>query len=190
MPEIKIFDALPEEEILAQMAEECVEASKAALKLRRARSGVNPTPVSEKDAFENLVEELADIYLCSIVFFGGELDDNDPCNMCDAVGDRMVEIMEQKLARWKSLSADRTIPRCIVSIFAPNPMSHRPHTYQFNSRSFHQVIGKPGNEVRNAFLDNARFVVEMVPGGHQSFGLLQILLRRIVPSVDDGHYIN
>lgn len=56
---------------------------------------------SEKDAFENLVEELADIYLCSIVFFGGELDDNDPCNMCDAVGDRMVEIMEQKLARWK-----------------------------------------------------------------------------------------
>lgn len=88
MPEIKIFDALPEEEILAQMAEECVEASKAALKLRRVRCGVNPTPVSEKDAFENLVEELADIYLCS-------------CNMCDAVGDRMVEIMEQKLARWK-----------------------------------------------------------------------------------------
>lgn len=94
-------DALPEEEILAQMAEECVEASKAALKLRRVRCGVNPTPVSEKDAFENLVEELADIYLCSIIFFGGELDDNDPCNMCDAVGDRMVEIMEQKLARWK-----------------------------------------------------------------------------------------
>lgn len=101
MPEIKIFDALPEEEILAQMAEECVEASKAALKLRRVRCGVNPTPVSEKDAFENLVEELADIYLCSIVFFGGELDDNDPCNMCDAVGDRMVEIMEQKLPRRK-----------------------------------------------------------------------------------------
>lgn len=85
----------------AKMEEECVEASKAALKLRRVRCGVNPTPVSEKDAFENLVEELADIYLCSIVFFGGELDDNDPCNMCDAVGDRMVEIMEQKLARWK-----------------------------------------------------------------------------------------
>ena len=98
MPEIKIFDALPEEEILAQMA---------ALKLRRVRSGVNPTPVSEKDAFENLVEELADVYLCSIVFFGGELDDNDPCNMCDAVGDRMVEIMEQKLARWKYRLASR-----------------------------------------------------------------------------------
>lgn len=76
-------------------------AAKAALKLRRARDGVNPTPVSEEEAFSNFVEELADIYLCSIVLFGGELDDDDPCNMCDAVGDRMVEIMEQKLARWK-----------------------------------------------------------------------------------------
>lgn len=28
-------------------------------------------------------------------------NDDDPCNMCDAVGDWMVEIMEQKLARWK-----------------------------------------------------------------------------------------
>lgn len=54
-----------------------------------------------EEAFSNFVEELADIYLCSIVLFGGELDDDDPCNMCDAVGDRMVEIMEQKLARWK-----------------------------------------------------------------------------------------
>lgn len=37
----------------------------------------------------------------SAVLFGGELDDDDPCNMCDDVGDNMVEIMEQKLARWK-----------------------------------------------------------------------------------------
>lgn len=96
-----VYDLLPEDELLAQLAEECSEAAKAALKLRRARDGVNPTPVSEEEAFSNLVEELADIYLCSIVLFGGELDDNDPCNMCDAVGDRMVEIMEQKLARWK-----------------------------------------------------------------------------------------
>ena len=55
-----VFNLLPEEELHAQLAEEC-----------------------------------------SDVLFGGELDDDDPCNMCDAVGDRMVEIMEQKLARWK-----------------------------------------------------------------------------------------
>ena len=96
-----VYDLLPEDELLAQLAEECAEAAKAALKLRRARNGVNPTPVSEKDAFENLVEELADIYLCAIVLFGCELDDDDPCNMFDDVGDNMVEIMEQKFARWK-----------------------------------------------------------------------------------------
>ena len=60
-----VYDLLHEDELLAQLAEECSEAAKAA------------------------------------VLFGGELDDDDPCNMCDAVGDRMVEIMEQKLARWK-----------------------------------------------------------------------------------------
>ena len=102
-----VYDLLPEDELLAQLAEECSEAAKAALKLRRARDGVNPTPVSEEEAFGNLVEELADIYLCSIVLFGGELDDNDPCNMCDDVGDNIVEIMEQKLARWKSRLASR-----------------------------------------------------------------------------------
>ena len=74
---------------------------------RSRQSGLETPPrprwraVSEEEAFSNFVEELADIYLCSIVLFGGELDDDDPCNMCDAVGDRMVEIMEQKLARWK-----------------------------------------------------------------------------------------
>lgn len=103
MPEIKIFDALPEEEILAQMAEECVEASKAALKLRRVRCGVNPTPVSEKDAFENLVEELADIYLCSIVFFGGELDDNDPTPYEAHKNIRKEEQLEA--ARMRTISA-------------------------------------------------------------------------------------
>lgn len=54
-----VFNLLPEEELLAQLAEECSEAAKAALKLRRARDGVNPTPVSEEEAFSNLVEELA-----------------------------------------------------------------------------------------------------------------------------------
>ena len=58
-----VFNLLPEEELLAQLAEECSEAAKAALKLRRARDGVNPTPVSEEEAFSNFVEELADIYL-------------------------------------------------------------------------------------------------------------------------------
>lgn len=101
MDKVIVYLTLPREELLAQLSEECSEAAQAALKLRRAGGGENPTPVSEEEAFSNLVEELADIYLCSIVLFGGELDDDDPCNMCDAVGNRIVEIMEQKLARWK-----------------------------------------------------------------------------------------
>ena len=101
MADRTVYDMLPEEEILAQMAEECSEAAQAALKLRRARSGVNPTPTSEKEAFENLVEELADVYLCAIVLFGGELPEKDPENLMDEVGDCLVDTMAEKLERWK-----------------------------------------------------------------------------------------
>lgn len=101
MPEIKIFDALPEEEILAQMsANSSTRFSKASF----SDTGVGFTPQRTRRSFRAALDastHSSAIYLCSIVFFGGELDDNDPCNMCDAVGDRMVEIMEQKLARWK-----------------------------------------------------------------------------------------
>lgn len=96
-----VFDMLPEEEILAQLAEECSEAAQAALKLRRAENRVNPTPVSEKEALLNLVEELADVYLCAFVLFGGELDEKDSSNNMDALGDAMCETMEEKLDRWK-----------------------------------------------------------------------------------------
>lgn len=41
-----VYDLLPEDELLTQLAEECSEAAKAALKLRRVRNGANPTPVS------------------------------------------------------------------------------------------------------------------------------------------------
>lgn len=53
-----------QEELLAQLAEEATELAHAALKLRRAYSGQNPTPVSSQKAFENLLEEIADIYVC------------------------------------------------------------------------------------------------------------------------------
>ena len=40
----KVSDILPETEILAQLAEEASELAQAALKLRRALDGTNPTP--------------------------------------------------------------------------------------------------------------------------------------------------
>lgn len=40
----KVSDILPKTEILAQVAEEASELAQAALKLRRALDGTNPTP--------------------------------------------------------------------------------------------------------------------------------------------------
>ena len=58
----KIKQHLPQDELLAQLAEECAELSHAALKLRRALTGINPTPVAADEARRNLVEEAADVY--------------------------------------------------------------------------------------------------------------------------------
>lgn len=61
MDKVIVYLSLSREELLAQLTEECSEAAQAALKLRRAGSGENPTPVSEEDAFHKLIEELADV---------------------------------------------------------------------------------------------------------------------------------
>lgn len=42
----KVSDILPKTEILAQLAEKASELAQAALKLRRALDGTNPTPKS------------------------------------------------------------------------------------------------------------------------------------------------
>lgn len=60
----KISDYLPQTEILAQLAEEASELAQAALKLRRAMDGTNPTPKSVEECEENFVEEYADVLLC------------------------------------------------------------------------------------------------------------------------------
>lgn len=51
-------------ERLAQLAEECAELGQAALKLRRAITGENPTPMSEAIAEHILCEEIADVLTC------------------------------------------------------------------------------------------------------------------------------
>ena len=58
-----IKDKLGKERLLCQLAEEASELAQAALKLVRVYDGANPTPVSEKDAYENLREEIADVWL-------------------------------------------------------------------------------------------------------------------------------
>lgn len=59
-----VSDILPEDEILAQLAEECTELAQAALKLRRAINEVNWTPKSIEECAVAVIEEHADIAGC------------------------------------------------------------------------------------------------------------------------------
>ena len=82
---------LSTEELLTQLAEECSELSKAALKLRRVYNGDNPTPIHRPDAYNNLIEEIADVNLCVEV-----LGLNTPENLY-----LMGKIWESKIHRWE-----------------------------------------------------------------------------------------
>lgn len=52
---------LSDEDILCQIAEEAAELAKAALKLRRAMTRTNPTPITVGNAVDNLFEEYSDV---------------------------------------------------------------------------------------------------------------------------------
>lgn len=55
--EKKVSEILPPTEILAQMAEEHSECAQAALKLRRALDGTNPTPKTIEECWEKAQEK-------------------------------------------------------------------------------------------------------------------------------------
>lgn len=52
---------LSKPELLAALAEECVELSHAALKYRRALTQDNPTPAKEKECLQSFEEEISDV---------------------------------------------------------------------------------------------------------------------------------
>ena len=72
---------------LIQLSEECVECAQAALKLFRAING--DTPVSQMDAKEHLIEEIADVSVCMTAL-------HDVAPLSD-VG----EIITEKVQRWE-----------------------------------------------------------------------------------------
>lgn len=88
----KVSDILPKTEILAQLAEEASELAQAALKLRRALDGTNPTPKSMEECQKAFEEEYADVVNCIIA-----LDCMD-----DAAFERMQKMQHEKEARWIS----------------------------------------------------------------------------------------
>ena len=85
---------------MAQLAEEASELAQAALKLRRALDGTNPTPKSVAECEANLMEEFADISnavtaLCD-AWFGDNLDSERE------FWDAEREIEDAKYKRWLS----------------------------------------------------------------------------------------
>lgn len=81
---------LDKSELLAQLAEEAAELAQAALKLRRAWTEINPTPVTPQEAYDNLVEELADVRTCiEALDFEGDID-----------WEHVNRIAQKKQARW------------------------------------------------------------------------------------------
>lgn len=90
-----IWHTLSPEELLAQLAEEGAELTHAALKLRRAQDGANPTPVCQSDAFEALLEEIADVALLVEIL------------QLDQYEDDIRESMDFKLQRWEKRLKER-----------------------------------------------------------------------------------
>lgn len=79
---------IPETELLAGLAEEAAELAQAALKLRRAIDGTNPTPYGKDVCYASLMEELSNVelYLEQL-----EID-----------RDMVEAVKEAKRARWVS----------------------------------------------------------------------------------------
>lgn len=59
-----LLKSLPKAAIYEQLAEECAELAKAALKRSRQLRGENPTPVSKDTALASCREEAGDVMLC------------------------------------------------------------------------------------------------------------------------------
>lgn len=93
----KVSDILPKTEILAQLAEEASELAQAALKLRRALDGTNPTPKSVAECEANLMEEWADVN----VAFDQLWDDKGAFQLVELDEEYQITIIK-KLDRWLS----------------------------------------------------------------------------------------
>lgn len=74
--------------IKESLHEVCHDLAKAALKLRRARSGDNPTLITEEEAREMLLCHISMIVALDTILFNGE------------AREQMEKIKEQKMDRW------------------------------------------------------------------------------------------
>ena len=64
-----IVENLSEEDILCHISEEAAELAQAALKLRRAITQTNPTPVTVEKAKDDFTEEYGDTVVACVAYF-------------------------------------------------------------------------------------------------------------------------
>lgn len=62
---MRIIDEIGKAAILEQLAEECTELAKAALKMARIIRNENPTPATEEESIANIREEYTDVVQCA-----------------------------------------------------------------------------------------------------------------------------
>lgn len=96
----KIFTDTSRAELIAQLAEECAELGHAALKLRRAIDGANPTPVTFDEALEAFQEEAADVLLCMALTVPGVYGDM-------GISAELKKRIDAKARRWADRLRER-----------------------------------------------------------------------------------
>lgn len=84
----RVRELLDKPEIFCQLVEECDELGQAAMKLRRAITRINPTPMTEAEAWRNLTIEIADVMGCLKVL------------QIETDTEEIQDIQEYKMDRW------------------------------------------------------------------------------------------
>lgn len=87
-----IAEHLSAEDLLCQIAEEASELSQAALKLRRAITQTNPTPVTPEAAAKDLIEEYGDVINAMDAYILSANIHNDPA--------LWYGVRKTKIIRW------------------------------------------------------------------------------------------
>ena len=94
MSDNEVIESLGVCELLCQVAEEASELAQAALKLRRAIDGSNPTPKKDIECLDDMIEEVADLSLCLNRFWSAaELDQK-------ILWETQDKIIDEKRFRW------------------------------------------------------------------------------------------
>lgn len=87
---------IPEACMYDQLAEECTELAKAAMKMSRILREKNPTPITREQALADIEEEYTDVYHIAVVIFGMEPDmkqiEEKNIRWCNRIHDKIQEM--------------------------------------------------------------------------------------------------